>query len=134
METALPFSIPNAYQGFATVEGLARFDGEALVLEFQTADALMGLVKSEVKEVRLGLADLVAVEFKKRLFGATLGVRARSLAVIEAIPGTKLAGFTLRFARPHRDAAHGLATHLQLRLSEHRLDAMDDELRRLGDG
>ena len=94
----------------------------------------MGLVKSEVQEVRLALADLVAAEFKRRLFGATLEVQARSLAAIETIPGARLARFKLRFGRAHRDAAHALASHLQLRLSEHRLDAMDDELRRLSDG
>ena len=51
----------------------------------------------------------------------------------EEIPGAKRGEVKLRFARKHRDEAHTLASTLQLRLSERKLELMDDEMRRLED-
>ncbi len=129
----IPFSVPDAYEGLADVEGLARFEADVLTLEFQAKDAFFGVVKSDVKEVRIPLADLVAAVFTRKMFGATLKLRVRSMALVETIPGASRGELTLKFARQDRDDAHALASRLQLRLSEHRLERMDDEMRELGD-
>ncbi len=127
----IPFSISDAYEGLADVEGLARFEADVLTLEFQTKDAFFGVIKSEVKEVQISLADLVSADFSKNMFRATLKLRVRSMALIEEIPGAKRGELKLRFARKYRDEAYTLASQLQLRLSEHKLELMDDEMRKL---
>lgn len=129
----VPFSISDAYEGLADVEGLARFEGNALTLEFQTKDAFFGLVKTNVQEVSIALDDLVIAQFTKNMFRATLHLRVRSMALFEKVPGAKRGEVKLRFARKYRDEAHALASRLQLRLSEHRLERMDDEMRKLED-
>ena len=58
---------------------------------------------------------------------------SKGLALVEKMPGVRQGEIKLRFARKHRDEAHALASQLQLRLSEHRLERMDDEMRRLDD-
>lgn len=127
----IPFSISDAYEGMAEVDGLIRLEADRLTLEFQTKDAFFGVVKSDVKHVEITLSDLMAVAFKKRMFWATLQLRVRSMALIEAVPGARRGEIKLRFARKHRDEAHTLASNLHLRLSEHRLAELDDELPRL---
>ena len=129
----IPFSISDAYEGLADVEGLVQFEADVLTLEFEAKDAFFGVVKSGVKEVRLALTDLVSVDFSKNMFRATLKLRVRSMKLFEEIPGAKRGEVRLRFSRKHRDEAHSLASALQLRLSERKLELMDDEMRRLED-
>ena len=126
----IPFSI-DAYEGLADVEGLARFEADVLTLEFQTKDAFFGMVKSGVKEVHLSLTDLVSAEFSKNMFRAILKLRARSMMLLEEVPGSNRGEVKLRFARKYRDEAHTLASQLQLRMSERKLELMDDEMRKL---
>lgn len=129
----VPFSIADAYEGLAAVDGLARFDGTALILEFQTKDAFIGVIKSDVQTVEISLTDFASVHFARKMFWATLKLRVHSMALIEKIPGTRRGEIKLRFARKHRDEAHTLVSQLQLRLSERRLELMDEELRNLED-
>ncbi len=130
----VPFSISDAYEGLADVGGLARFEADVLTLEFQTKDAFFGIIKSDVQNVQLTLSDLASVHFTKNIFRATLKLRVQSMALIEKIPGAKRGEIKLRFARKYRDEAHTLASRLQLRLSEHRLEGMDEEMRKLEEG
>ena len=130
----VPFSISDAYEGLADVDGLARFDGQALTLEFQTKDAFFGMIKSDVQNVQISLTDLASVHFAKKMFGATLTLRVHSMALVEKIPGARRGEIKLRFARKHRDEAHTLVSQVQLRLSEHKLERMDEEMRKLDDG
>ena len=124
----IPFSINDAYEGLADVDGLVRLEADRLTLEFQTKDAFFGVVKSDLKRVEITLGDLTAVTFKKKMFWATLALRVCTMALIEAVPGAKRGEIKLRFARKHRDEAQTLASSLNLRLSEHRLTQMDDEM------
>lgn len=127
----IPFSISDAYEGLADVDGLARFEADVLTLEFETKDAFFGIVKSGVKTVEIPLGDLASVAFKKSMIRATLRLRVRSMALIEDLPGTKGGEFKLRFARKYRNEAQALSSSLQLRLSERKLALMDEEMRKL---
>ncbi|MFQ5571620.1 MAG: hypothetical protein ACE5G0_18220 [Rhodothermales bacterium] len=127
----VPFSISDAYEGLADVEGLARFEDDVLHLEFQTTDAFFGVLKSGINTVRLTLANLESARFSKSMFRATLTLRVRSMSLIDAIPGARRGEIKLRFARKYRDDAHTFATQLQLRMSERRLDRLDEEMRKL---
>lgn len=44
----VPFTV-SANSGFMEVKGLIRTEYEALVIEFQSADAIIGIVKSGLK-------------------------------------------------------------------------------------
>ncbi len=127
----LPFSISDAYEGLADVDGLARFENDLLTLEFETKDAFFGIVKSGVQTIEIALSDLASVTFKKSMIRATLKLQVRSMALLEDLPGTKGGEVKLRFARKYRDEAQSLSSSLQLRLSERKLALMDEEMRRL---
>ena len=52
----------DAWGGFGTLSGLLILDGGQLTLEYQTADAILGLLRSEVKRIALPLAHLRTLE------------------------------------------------------------------------
>lgn len=130
MET-IPFTITNVYEGFAEVEGLARLEDDGLVLEFQTKDGIVGLIKSKVNEVRIPLEEIAGVEFQKKMFKASVLLRVRSMSLMSAIPGSRQGEVKLRIPRKHRDAAEELVSELELQRSQQTLRRMDDEMQRL---
>jgi len=58
----------EAWGGFGTLSGLLVLDGGQLSLEYQTADAILGLLRSDVKRVALPLAHLRAIETRAGFF------------------------------------------------------------------
>lgn len=51
----------EAFQGFADVQGMLVFDGGSLRIDFQTADALFGVLRSGPKQLDVPLASIDAV-------------------------------------------------------------------------
>jgi hypothetical protein len=125
---SIPFSIPNVYEGFAETEGLIRFEKDVLILEYQTKDSIVGVLKSGLKEVRIPLSELDSINFEKKLFKTQLTVRARKMSTFADIPANKQGEATLRFIRKNRDAAEELASNLALRISEYKLQQLDHEM------
>ncbi len=48
--SALPVSLGSPYGGLAVCDGLMRLEEQALVLEYQSKDAVLGILKSDVRE------------------------------------------------------------------------------------
>jgi hypothetical protein len=120
---AVPFSIDTAYAGFAHVNGLIRLQADALVLEFQAKDAMFGVVKSGLKEIRLHLTDVPDLEFRRGWIDSRLRVRVSRMALLSDLPGAEPGEATLKIARKYRDAASELTSQVLLRMSELRLAA-----------
>jgi hypothetical protein len=51
----------EAFQGFADVQGMLVFDGGSLRIDFQTADALLGVLRSGPKQLDIPLSSIDAV-------------------------------------------------------------------------
>ena len=66
--STLPFQIPSLYSDLAYADGLLSIEGETLALEIQTKDSIIGLLKSNVKEIHIPIADLADVTFKSKWF------------------------------------------------------------------
>ncbi len=58
----------EAWGGLGTLSGLLVLDGGQLTLEYQTADAILGLLRSDVKRIALPLAHLRAIETRAGFF------------------------------------------------------------------
>jgi len=114
MRKTVPLTIRNVFQGFAETEGILSVDGTDLRLEFQTNDALVGLLRSSVREVRLPLDEVEEIAFRKRWFGCSLVVRVAELRGASGIPNFKQGEFVLSIARKHSQAAADLVSSLQI--------------------
>src|SRR5215510_15116250 len=118
---SLPFSIADVYEVWEEVEGTARCEDDVLILEFQTQDSLMGLLKSKVKIIHLPLHVLAAVHFQQKLFTAGGILRVHSMRVVQDLPGSRQGEVRLHVARKHRKVAHAFVTELELRRAEQQL-------------
>jgi hypothetical protein len=124
---SLPFSIANVYEGLAEVKGTARCEDDVLILEFQTHDSLVALLKSKVKTIHLPLHALAAIYFQHKLFTACVTLRVHSMRLVQDLPGTCQGEVRLHVARKHRKIARAFVSELELRCAEHQLRRLDDE-------
>ncbi len=117
MESSIPF-VTDAVGGFAVTEGVLRLDAQGLTLEFLTKDSVVGLIRSDVRQVRLDLDDIEQVEHLVHPFGARLRIRARSLQAIADVPGQDGPEVVLKHKARHGAAVRSLSHELNRRLGE----------------
>jgi len=122
---SLPFEIKDVDYGLRKVEGLVNLQGNELVFEFQTKDALVGLVKSEVEEQHIDIGELEGAELKGWL-RYKLILRGSSLRVFEDLPGTEQGKCKLHIKRSDRETARNLVSRINLLLSEDRIRRLDE--------
>lgn len=81
----IPFKISGAH-GLSEVDGIAKFSPAGIVLEFEAK--ILGLMKTGVKEVRVALAEINDIKFKKGLwkFGAKIEIKLKSFTKLSEIP------------------------------------------------
>lgn len=81
----ISFKISSSH-GLSEVDGIAKFSPAGIVLEFEAK--ILGLMKTGVKEVRVALAEINDVKFKKGVlkFGAKIDIRLKSFAKVSEIP------------------------------------------------
>ena len=108
--TAIPFLIDDACAGFAHCHGLIRDEGETLVIEFQTQDAIAGVIKTDVREARIPLQEIAGIALNKSWFGFSnkLSIQLASMKQVTGLPGMRQGRFLLPIARVDRDAAESL--------------------------
>src|SRR5262245_42446835 len=96
---SLPLSIAYVYEELEEVKGIARCEEDVLILEFQTHDSLVGLLKSKVKTVHLPLHALAAIHFQHKRFTAFVTLRVHSMHLVQDLPGTCQGEVRLHVAR-----------------------------------
>ncbi|MBM3955993.1 MAG: hypothetical protein ACKO9B_02705 [Planctomycetota bacterium] len=123
---SLPFSL-RVGGGLVDVHGMARNEGPDLVLEFQTADGLVGILRSAVKTITIPVGALAAIEYRQSLFSTKVVGRVRHLRLVQDLPGSRQGQFELLIDRRYRTSARRFVADLEVRRAE-------EELRRVGRG
>jgi len=123
----LPFTITNLYADFAEAKGIMRLERDHLILEFQTQDTVLGLLKSNIKQESIALDDLHSVIFKKKFFKGELIIKAKRMHALGNIPGSEQGEIKLIIARKDKEAAAQFAVEMELMISEHKLKKLDEE-------
>lgn len=100
---AVPFSL-DVYGGFGECNGLLKNDKQGLSLEFQTRDAVAGIVKSDVKQVAIPFHELVSVTMTKgwlgmNWMGVKLIIQTSNLKTLQAVPGMSQGRLELSIAK-----------------------------------
>ena len=113
----VPFKTESEH-GFTKVDGIAKFSSAGVVLEFESK--LLGLIGGGVKEVRLAIADILDVKFRKGLFkhGAKVIIRMRTFAKLAELPN-KDGRLTLKLIRDDFDRAQSAVEQLQKDLEQY---------------
>lgn len=115
--TSIPFKTESAH-GLTTVNGVAKFSPAGIVLEFESK--LFGVIGGGVKEVRLPLADILDVKFRKGLFkiGTKIEVRTRTFSKLAELPNTD-GKLTLKLVRDDFERGKAAVEQLQRDLTGH---------------
>jgi hypothetical protein len=130
---SLPFHC-EAYAGFGAIQGIARLDGQGLLLQYQTRDAVLGVLRSGMKSGLLPLDSLVSARYRSGFLWLMphLELRVSDLSMLAEIPSSEGGRLKLRVAWTDRSDARKLAHLLGGRLAEQRLQHLQDELDRMG--
>lgn len=64
LSTTLPIS-SDLYDGLGVLEGLVHTTGTHLVVEFQTADGLLGVIKSQPKRLEIPISAIASIRYLK---------------------------------------------------------------------
>jgi hypothetical protein len=119
---ACPFSL-DLYGGLGRCEGIIRDEGSHISLEFQNMDAVAGIIKSDVRIVKIPMKELVSVTITKGWLGTSwMGVKivlqSAKMETLKDVPGMTQGKVELSVARKDRDAAEKFVAGLHEQPSE----------------
>jgi hypothetical protein len=112
--TSIPFKTES---GLSSVNGVAKFSSAGVVLEFESK--LFGVIGGGVKEVRLPLAEVLDIKFRKGFMrrGAKIELRTKSFAKLSELP-SKEGKLTLKLVPDDFDRAKAAVEQLQKELTQ----------------
>jgi hypothetical protein len=112
----VPFVLDELYQGFAKGHGLIHDEGDCLCLEFQVQDKVIGLIKGNIKQVRIPLAELASVALERKWFGLStyLVIQGTRMETFKDVPGMEQGRLVLGIARKDREAAAKFVAELHV--------------------
>lgn len=122
----IPFTLSQSDNFLMESSGIIRLEAKHLVMEYQSRDAVLGMVKSSVNEVRLSLNDVQHITFKKGLFSNTLRIQAKAMRAFEKVPGSVQGAVELKIKRADRKNAEYMVSAANLRMSEMKLEALGE--------
>ena len=114
--TSIPFKT-ETHHGLSSINGVAKFSPAGIVLEFESK--LFGIIAGGVKEVRLPVAEILDVKFKKGLFkrGAKIEIRTTSFAKLAELPNND-GKLTLKLVADDFERAQSAVEKLQRDMTE----------------
>lgn len=120
-EISIPFYCDNVYSGFAQTQGLISTDSNHIVIEFETKDAIIKLLSSGIKSVKIPYDALLSIELKKKFFSYYIVITTKSMKYVANIPGNENNIFSCQIKKQNIDLAKLLISQVQLQLAEIKL-------------
>lgn len=102
--------------GMTETQGLISIEDKKLVLEYQTMDAFLGILKSSIKLVEIPVQDLNNIRLEQRLWNADLVLQGKNMRVFKNTPGSSAGKLRLRVNRPSVRAAARLVQTVREKL------------------
>jgi serine/threonine protein kinase len=130
----LPFNIGDVYGGFAKAEGVLRFDGRQLHLQFRVKDEFVGVVSSGIKSVDIPIEDILAVECRSGWFSHTLEICTDRLDTLQDVPRSEAGRAKLQIAKRDDSTAEQLVYEINRVLGNERSVGMRPAVRQLAPG
>ncbi|RMG20957.1 MAG: hypothetical protein D6730_19080 [Bacteroidetes bacterium] len=123
----LPFTLSEVYGGFAEANGLMYVQGDQLLVEVMVKDAIFGVVKSKPKRIAIPFRDIISIDYKRNMFVSRMLLRVGNITYLSEIPGDNKGEIKFKIRRKDKEMAQNLVSHINLRISEIRLDELDEE-------
>ncbi len=120
----IPFRI-EIYEGLGEVHGRLRIGEGVLRIEYLMKDAVIGLLRTEARELNVALESIDEIDFHDGWFRKRLTIRAGSISSFADIPGAENGVLVLKIARKDTQRALQAVSSLRLLLAEAKLKALD---------
>ena len=125
---SIPVRFPEIYQGLADAEGVLRISSEALTLEYQVKDTLVGVVKSGVSTAVIPFDRIDEVDFRSNFFRTAINIRVSSMQIVGDMPGVKQGKVRLKIPRRYKREATEIAHEASIRSSQSKLDRLEGDV------
>jgi hypothetical protein len=129
----VPFTLEiEAHMGLSELQGILCSDGSNLVIEYRTVDTMIGLIRTEVKELSIPLADLLMITYERKWFGMIhrISIRSRRQQVLGDLPESKQGMVTFTIKRRDQKLAEAFCLEAQQLIMRNRNLRLEDELDR----
>ena len=82
---SVPFKTESSH-GLSQVDGIAKFSSAGIIIEFESK--LLGLIRGEVKEVRISLDEILDIKFRKGIFRffSQIQLRLKNISKLSELP------------------------------------------------
>ena len=124
---SIPVKFPEIYEGLADAEGVLRISSEALTLEYQVKNNLIGVVKSGVSTAVIPFDHIDEVDFRSNFLWTRLNIRVDSLQIVGDVPGAKQGKVILKIPRRYKREAAEIAHEASIRSSQSKLDRLEGD-------
>lgn len=114
----IPIKLSDSFEGLAESKGIISLKEDSVNIQFQTKDAILGVMKSGLIEVSIPLVNLVELSYKKSLFGNKLILKVDDLRIIEKMPNSDNSEVVLSIARGDIDEAIDFVRAIKMDQSE----------------
>lgn len=127
MTSSLPIKQDDLYMGLAEINGLLLHDKNALEIEYQVKDAVLGLMDSKVKRCRIPLAIVESIRVEKKWFSGRFKIYLNRLPDLDSAFTIEENYISFTIKKKDLEKAHRLRSNVMLELSEQRLRDLDEE-------
>jgi len=112
--TVVPFELEHSYGGLAQTHGLVSSTDAHLSVQFQSRDALMGVIKTGINQIKIPLQEIASIGVRKSWLGLVneLEIQVSNMQSVAALPGMTQGRLVLSIARRDREAAAALVSEV----------------------
>jgi hypothetical protein len=123
----IPFTCEIGELGLTEAHGLINFsDKTGLIIEFQTQDTILGVIKSGTKKVNLPWNEIADFNVEKKWFSGRIRIRGNTLDALGHLPGVHAGEFKVKIKKHDIETARRLRSELLLQISEKRLELLEN--------
>ncbi|MET1254085.1 hypothetical protein [Aliikangiella maris] len=114
----LPVKLEDSLEGLAESVGLLSQTPHSLKIQFQTKDAILGLIKSGVKVIEIPMKNVLEISIKKSIFSHKIIISVDDLNYVSQLPYTGNHEISLSVSRKNIDQAIDFVRSIRLDMSE----------------
>jgi hypothetical protein len=136
-DTVLNFRLKDIYFGFAICEGILFLTKDSVIIEYYTKDSVVGLLKSDLKTIKIDFSEIINAEVKSSIFSRKLIIRLKSLGKIidtpfsntknNAVTESNTLEIPFKFGKETLFKARSIAAYINEQISNSTLENIENE-------
>jgi hypothetical protein len=136
-DTVLNFRLKDIYFGFAICEGILFLTKDSVIIEYYTKDSVVGLLKSDLKTIKIDFSEIFNAEVKSSILSRKLIIRLKSLSKIidtpfanaknNAVTESNTLEIPFKFGKETLFKARSIAAYINEQISNSTLENIENE-------